>query len=388
MSSDVIALLVVLLICFFIFRRLNKPKPLQNIQIQPSATKRKVNYATKQAIESQRVKKQAVPVQSSQVEPATPIEAPESFLNFKLFSLKDMDSRLSAEFEHVLAEFSKPHPMLLKLTQGSFEQKELSELIKSDPDIAAKILTVVNSAQFSLQQPIKDINHAIIFLGVTQVKSIAMQFALHNSVEFELPAQKKAYDKIWAASFLSSQLALLLGKSLGRDNASELSTLCLLLYLGDLVLLTAKPEIAEQYLIQQSFFERIDNIQKATQTNQAVIGYLLAQVWKLPDAISTPMRHQFKPFVSQVKELNFEDEQYKDLMLCYITCRLSDMVIFGGKKNVVSITELNYQLSQNLEFYYLPENIPASQLEMVNEELNANGFKLKAKELIARMKAH
>lgn len=387
MSSDVVVLVVVLVVCLLVFRRINKPKVSARNQTEKPSTK--VKYATRKAIENKQGAHSAtasIPEKQTvkKEEIAEKAEAPASFLDFKLMTLAGMDSRLSAEIEHVLADFSKPHPLLMKLTSNNVDQKELSDLIKSDPDITAKILTVVNSAQYALQQPIKDISHAIIFLGVTHVKSIAMQFALHHSVSFEQPAQKKAYEKIWAASFLSSQLAMLLSKNLGRDNASELSTLSLLLYLGDLVLLTAKPEVAEQYLAKQSFFERLDNIQKLTDTNQAVVGYLLSQVWKLPASISDAMRHQLKPFVNKVKELELAEDEVKDLMVCYITCRLSDMVVFQGKDDVMSITELSYDISNNLEFYYLADNISPERLAQVSKELTANGFTHKAKELVAR----
>ena len=51
--------------------------------------------------------------------------------------------------------------------------------------MTAKVLNAVNSPLFALQQPITNINHAIIFLGVGIVKSIVMQFAMHQGMKFK-----------------------------------------------------------------------------------------------------------------------------------------------------------------------------------------------------------
>ena len=48
-----------------------------------------------------------------------------------------------------------------------------------------------------------------------------------------------------------------LGKIIGRENASELSTLCLLHYVGDLILLSANPESSYLYQSGISFYQRV-----------------------------------------------------------------------------------------------------------------------------------
>jgi len=381
MSLDVIVLLIVLFVCFLIFRRLNRPKVKTSSVGHVSSSK--INFATKQAIESQRLKQQVVkPVDVVNEQERLP--PPQTLLDFSLLSYKDLTNVQAAEIENMLADFSKPHPLVLRLTSGIFDHKELSELIKSDPDITAKILTVVNSAQFSLQQPIKDINHAIIFLGVTQVKNIALQFAMRSDVALKLPAQTKAYQKIWSASYLASQLALQISKSIGKENASELSTLCLLLYLGDLVLLSAKPELAEVYLKQQGFLERLAATQELTNTNPAVVGYMLARMWQLPQTMAEDMRHQFKMLNNSLNNEKLDEEQSKDLMLCYAVCRLSDAVVFEGKPEALTFDSLNYEKSNRAEFYYLADNISAGRMAEIAKEIQTNSFHIKAKELIAR----
>ncbi|WP_448214251.1 HDOD domain-containing protein [Colwellia sp. MEBiC06753] len=384
MSTDVIILILVLIGCYFIFKRLNRDKSNKYTSVP---TSNNISYTARKAIDHQRQRKLAadkVTASSRLSAPSQPLKVPDELLNFSLLTPDDLSNQLSAEIDLMLNEFSNPHPMLVQLATRSFEQKELAELIKTDPEITAKILTVVNSARYGLQQPIKEINHAIIFLGVVQVKNIALQFAMQPQLPMNDELQAQAYHKIWSASFLASQLALLLAKSLGKENASELSTLCLLLYLGDLVLLSAKPQLAEQYLTKQSFFQRLNHIQQITSTNSAVVGFSLANAWKLPTSIAEDIRYQYSPLVNGVKKLALDNEQSKDLILCYIVCRLSEMVVFEQQSDLSTLFTLDVKQSEHLEFFYLTQIISAERLEQINNELHANHFMVKAQELIAR----
>ncbi|MFD2166186.1 HDOD domain-containing protein [Thalassotalea euphylliae] len=379
MSTDAIALLIVLVVFFFIFRRLNreKPKKLTANASQKSA----VSYATRKAIDSQ--KQRSI---DKSAEHDNSRKVPEDFVQFQLFKYADLTADNKQAIHERLQNFSKPHPLLMKLLDGFIEQKELTELIKSDPDIAAKILKVVNSAQFALQQPIKDIHHAIIFLGVTEVRNIALQFAMKQDHQFEHPMQERAYQRVWQSSYLASQLCLLLSKSLGKDNAAELSTLCLLLYLGDLALLKTQPDLAAIYLQPLNFYERLDQVQMTVRTNPAIAGAVLAKEWELPNSMVADISHQFHAFTNELVGSDFPQEQQDDLLLCYIICRLSDMVVFENNQDVLSMQTLDYQLGGDLAFYHLKNMVSEQRLSEIEKELSNNSFAIKAKEIVARIK--
>lgn len=312
-------------------------------------------------------------------------EAPAEFFDFKLLTLAKLSEEQLIGANAKLACFRQPHPLLIALTKGVSEQKELAELIKSDPEIAAKVLTVVNSAQYSLQKTIKDINHAIIFLGVGQVKNIALQFAMRESSPLVSDEQSRAYQHIWATSNLASQLCLLLAKSIGKDNAAELSTLCLIMYLGDIVLLSAEPDVANIYLANKSFYQRISQTQQQFGVNSAILGQLLAKEWALPEVIEQDIGNSLQLFVNGLAKTELSDEQQNDVILCYIACRISEMAILQGKTQVTYTDVLEFANTGNLEFYYIRDAIGVEQFKRINNQLHANNFTTKAADLINRM---
>ncbi len=306
---------------------------------------------------------------------------------FRLLTMKDLSAAQHQATLQMLSYYKKPHPLLAKLTVGHLDQKDLLALIKSDAKITAKILFVVNSARFSVQQPIKDINHAIMFLGAAVVRSIAVEFALKHSFEFKNDKQNQAFEKIWQASSLAGDLCMQLAKSISKDNAAELSTLCLLGYLGDLILLSANPEVAEQYLKPQSFIERLTHIQELYKTNSAIIGFNAANAWDLPDSMVTDIEFGLLPFTNQLAGKQLEHDDEIDVLLCYLACRIAERAVFQNQYDASKMGILNLSSTQNEEFYYFEGVLNDVRFTKIHQQLKANSFFLKANEIIQKHKA-
>ena len=72
---------------------------------------------------------------------------PKELSNFKLIMLEDLDASTAEEISQMTEAIRQPHPMLNQLTRGINEPDELIEIVKSDPEITAKILRTVNSVE-------------------------------------------------------------------------------------------------------------------------------------------------------------------------------------------------------------------------------------------------
>lgn len=73
-----------------------------------------------------------------------------------------------------------PHSVQRVLTMTRDMQcapKDLVHVIESDPVMVAKVLRVVNSAQFGLQKRMQSIAQAVVFLGINTIKNIALGVA-------------------------------------------------------------------------------------------------------------------------------------------------------------------------------------------------------------------
>lgn len=390
MEKDILIGLVVVVLFIWFYRKINTKsadkisrKPRETVTNNESAVNRKKSQplGSQKAPSGFNVSK---PVSDSDTPAAG---APEALQEFNLLMMNGLSPAQHQATLQMLSYYKKPHPLLSKLTKGHLDQKDLLELIKSDAKITAKILFIVNSARFSVQQPIKDINHAIMFLGVSVVRGIAIEFALKHSFEFKDDKQNQAFEKIWQASALAGSLCMQLAKSIGKDNSAELSTLCLLFYLGDLILLSANPEVADQYLKPQSFLERLSFIQENYKTNTAIIGFNAANAWDLPDSMVKDIEFGLLPFVNQLVDKRLTDNDEVDVLLCYLACRIAELSIFQEQNDVTTMGILNYSEAENAEFYYFNGILNDARFSKFKHQLRANNFFVKANDIIDKHKA-
>jgi len=279
-------------------------------------------------------------------------ELPTEFLEFQLLFSDSLDDEQTKTIERINQSFCKPHPLLIPLMQDGFEPNELFDLIKTDAEITAKILNIVNSPLFSLRQTITNINHAIIFLGITQVKNIALQLAVQDTPKLMNEAQKEAYKKLWRASYLASSFCLLFATEMNEDNPSELSTHCLLSYLGDLAILSYQPSAASCYLNDSSLFERTKTFQNEMGINSAIVGKFLAQQWQLPKSIEIGIEYSLSPLTNDSVTEGFSTEKLRHTFLCYISCRLGDLFSSEGLRDLSLLKALNFETTGELGFYF------------------------------------
>jgi HD-like signal output (HDOD) protein len=313
------------------------------------------------------------------------VDIPDDFLNLKLLRFADLNEKQQQKIDEMSHCTRQPNPLLLSLTQSEIDPKDLIELIKSDAEMTAKIINTVNSSLFTLRQPIESIHHAITFMGVTAVKSIAVQFILQQSISFQTKAQEAAYKKMWISSYVASSFVFLLAKHLDKENAAELSTLCLLACLGDMTMFSYKPSMAKLYLDHSSLYERVRDEQLYLDTNAAVIGKVLAERWQLPKSIVDGIGNSLNPLVNSTLDKDRPIEELQNTLLCYFSCRLGDLVAFKGVRDFFQMEDDGIEALNGLDFFYLQTSIEQAGLEKISQLFTDQSFINKAKKLIAQI---
>jgi len=379
MSADIVIPVSVLAVLIYFVWRLNRTKsaPKSKASVVQNNNSHKLATKVNQFPEAN-VEENSNELTQEKLE----YKVPPDFLDFELIPSEKLDDKQQEVVTTISQSFRKPHPLLLPLTQSSFEPNELFDLIKTDAEMTAKILNAVNSPLFALRQPITNINHAIIFLGITQVKNIALQFAVQNNMEFRDKAQNDAYNKLWKASYLASAFCLLFAKEMGEENAAELSTHCLLSYLGDLAILSFKPSVAVFYLEDYTLFERTKVFQNTIGTNAAVVGKYLAQQWQLPESIESGIDYSILPLTNGTAGKEFSSEQLRHILICYLSCRLGDLVAFGDVRDISTLGEVSFEALGEVDLYYTQENIKVTGLDKINRVIADNTFRKKINKVI------
>ena len=227
-------------------------------------------------------------------------EPPEALTLLKITKPAMLNEEAMARCIQVVDSIKRPHPALQKIT-SNVTTEELIDILHGSPDITAKILTTVNSAAFALAQPITSINHAVIYLGSSLVKSIAMNFLIKKSMDKEDPIQKAAYKKLWTIAYITSSMTFSIGQYLSKLNAAELSTKALLTNIGYFALAAYDKKFATLYLEEPSLIKRIKFEQAQLDLNACVIGYYLAQKWQLPHVMSEHIMYSNYPLKYTLK---------------------------------------------------------------------------------------
>ena len=379
MSVDIVISISILVALTYFIWRLNRTKTPSKKKVS-LAKKNKMRKSARQTSHNY----QADIVESASETPPikSEFELPADFLDFRLLLSEKLDDNQQKTVIDISQSFRKPHPLLLPLTRGVFEPTELFDLIKTDAEMTAKILNAVNSPLFALRQPITNINHAIIFLGITQVKNIALQFAVQSNMKFEDEIQNEAYKNLWRASHLASSFCLLFAKEMNEDNPAELSTHCLLSYLGDLAILSYKPSISGFYLDNYTLFERTKIFQNTLGTNASIVGKYLVQQWQLPKSIEIGIAHSISPLINGTANKELSSEQLRHIFLCYLSCRLADLIAFGGLRDISHLNELSFDALGNVEFYYTQDQLEKSGFSSINDVILDASFRKKANKII------
>src|SRR5579863_4760613 len=98
----------------------------------------------------------------------TPTSAP-----LARIELKDIRSRLARCPS--LPSFSSINQALqgLLLTEQRYTS-QIAEIIRRDPSLTSRLLRLVNSVYYGMSNPIKNIEEAVFYLGVRQIRQLAV----------------------------------------------------------------------------------------------------------------------------------------------------------------------------------------------------------------------
>lgn len=258
----------------------------------------------------------------------------------------------------IVATLRQPPPLVERLTNGLDDPEELREAIISSPSLSADVLRVVNSAAFALVSPISSIEHAVSYLGTTMVKGLVLQSAVTQVMSFDTDVQKSAYMRIWRSSYVASTTAHTYATLLAYEHPSIYSTRALLVSVGDLALISARPELAVIYAPKTCLIGRVEAQQNEMMANSAVLSSMLAQQWGLPKDICDSLRHSLTPLAWPPTDSARSIDQQREDALLYLASRIGDAVSYGGLKNIEDFTFPE----ESTDFFYLHEYLDRCEL--------------------------
>jgi HD-like signal output (HDOD) protein len=201
---------------------------------------------------------------------------------------------------------------------------DMHELVRTDPALAAKILKVVNSAFYGLPAQISSLDRAILLLGLSAVKNIALAASLSRLFKADAISEQFAARDLWRHCIAVGVCARQLAQAAGSAETDEAFVAGLV---HDLGLITAQQilpaqmrEVSERCLNAPEPFCEIER--QIIGADHQTFGGVLAMKWKFPPKLTFPIAYHHEP-------LAVRDEYRRATALVYVADVLCTEARFG-----------------------------------------------------------
>lgn len=175
--------------------------------------------------------------------------------------------------------------------------RDLHEVIKNDPALSARILKVVNSAFYGLPGQIASIDRAIVLLGLSAVKNIAIAASMTHLFNSGPAIEGFSGSEVWKHSIGTGVAARMLSAAQGRPTVEESFLGGIIADLGLLVERQVFPkqlaEVIAQLDADGGDFCELE--QQVIGADHQAFGAALAGKWRFPQPLCTTIGYHHKP---------------------------------------------------------------------------------------------
>lgn len=174
---------------------------------------------------------------------------------------------------------------------------QIAEVIRRDPSLTARLLRLVNSVYYGLTTPVNNIEEAVFYLGVRQIRQLAMVTPIIE--DFQKLAGKTAFPwrSFWqhciATAILTREVTNITGHI--EDEADYVAGL--IHDVGKIVMASSFPEQFEEVrrLVQSGAMIRIDAEKSVIGMDHTELGAIYLESHHLPPAMVETARCHHNP---------------------------------------------------------------------------------------------
>jgi diguanylate cyclase (GGDEF)-like protein len=269
------------------------------------------------------------------------------------------------------------------IRKEDFSFTEIAGIIKSDPALTTKVLTMVNSSFYSLPTKVSNIERALAIMGVNAVKNIALSFILVSN----LMTGSFDFSYFWRRAITAAVSAELLAFRFNvRDD--DTFVIALLQDIGVYVLYSASPKKYSKLLEEKKTGNlRLEVMEdRVFGFNHQEVGSELLRKWGLPENICMPIRchHKHEEAPEQYRSLarilflsDLVSSLYNDAQCCEKVRHTAELVKNGMGMHdsalEIFIDEIGNKTVEICSYFNIPPDAmkPFSQiLQEANEELS------------------
>lgn len=170
--------------------------------------------------------------------------------------------------------------------------RDVSDVIIMDPPVAAKVLSVANSAAYGFPRQVQDVTLAVTLLGLRETYSIVLSVAVLNVLE---KSKHLDYKRFWLEALCCAAATRFVLKAANIRAIPGAFVGGLLHDLGRVAFAETLPHLSKRIDLRLSDKELLATEERLIGISHSEAGYMLAQHWELPEEIAQAIRFHHRP---------------------------------------------------------------------------------------------
>ncbi|MFO7568418.1 MAG: HDOD domain-containing protein [Smithellaceae bacterium] len=239
-------------------------------------------------------------------------------------ALEDSDPqvmKVAFELSPGLSRFRAEQVRLQNLLNNpTVQMPELSKLILSDPVMTAKVLKMANSSYFGVTQKIDSISHALMILGIQNIKNTLFREGVRGLFAADSKDGREAVSRLWKHSNLTGICAQHFYDLFDGLNRGTLYTLGIVHDLGKLILMEYVRAGQKAAAFGEAYPSDIlvGEEDKLFGVNHAVIGgYALAH-WNFSELMVSAVQKHHTPAFLEADQTGLDHETQKYIQVLFL----------------------------------------------------------------------
>lgn len=209
----------------------------------------------------------------------------------------------------------------------------LSSVIIADPVLSGKVLKIVNSAYYGRTEKVNSIGHAVILLGIVQLREILYREGMLGMLKTNDPAKDALIEALWRHATITSICAANLRSLFPGLDQGTLFTSGLIHDIGKIILvrMANNPEYTIHSTIHDE--DRIFGI------NHVVTGMIALEQWDFSDFMRSVLANHHSPTFLPLGSAKMSQQAAQHLTVLFLANQLAKMV--HPSQNYLSVDPLH-----------------------------------------------
>jgi diguanylate cyclase (GGDEF)-like protein len=205
---------------------------------------------------------------------------------------------------------------------------QLAKIIQNDVSLSFRILKVVNSAFYGFTRKISTVSQAMVILGLSAVKNLALSMSILEIIIKETSSDEKSslsFKTFWERSLFAAVTARRLATLVKYPAEEEVFMAGLLQDVGVLVFIKHFPDEYAR-LLEDARSSALDPVTVEDQNfgiNHTLLGEFLANKWRLPRSLTIPILRHHDP---EKAPLDLDQDDAEDMQKRTYFVHLSHLV--------------------------------------------------------------